>query len=60
MNKTFLVPLAIFGGALAIASIPTINGLRLARVAQAQAPTNGAAVSLLNDLLKALQNGDEA
>ena len=60
MNKKIFIPLAIFGGALAIASVPAINGVRLARVAHAQAQTDGAAVSLLNNLLKALQSGDAA
>ena len=60
MNKKIFIPIAIFGGALAVAAMPAIKGVRLARVAQAQTPTDAAAVALLNNLLKALQNGDEA
>lgn len=60
MNKKVFIPLAIFGGALAVAALPSIKGVHLSRVAHAQAQTDAAAVSLLNNLLKALQSGDEA
>lgn len=60
MNKKVFIPLAIFGGALALAAVPSVNGVRLSRIAYAQAQPDAAAVTLLNNFLKALQNGDEA
>jgi type II secretory pathway pseudopilin PulG len=59
VNKKIIIPLAIFGSALAVAAIPTVRGVRFASVAQAQ-EANPQAAQLLSQFLQALQNGDDA
>jgi hypothetical protein len=57
MNKKIIIPIAIFGGALAVAAMPAVRGVRLAAIAHAQ-EGDPQAQQLLTEFLQALQTGE--